>query len=73
MDLASDLGTGLGATSLGLCVMSHAGCYATICALMAKRMRLVLKALKVKGETLKTEDAGILLRKPLRYYTKTDA
>jgi hypothetical protein len=28
VDLASDLGTGLGATSLGLCVMRHAGCYA---------------------------------------------
>jgi hypothetical protein len=30
VDLPPDLGTGLGPTSLELCVMSHAGCYATI-------------------------------------------
>ncbi len=40
VDLAPDLGTGLGSSSLELCVMSHAGCYATIFLLTAKKMRL---------------------------------
>jgi len=37
---AADLGTDLGPTPLELCVMSHAGCYATIMALTAKKMRI---------------------------------
>ena len=53
VDLAPGLGTGLGASSLELCVMSHAGCYATIAALTAKKMRLDLKGLKVKVEACK--------------------
>jgi len=48
VDLAPDLGTGLGSSSLELCVMSHAGCYATICLLTAKKMRLKLQGLKVR-------------------------
>ncbi len=46
VDLAPDLGTGLGPSSLELCVMSHAGCYVTILALVAKKMHLALKGLK---------------------------
>jgi hypothetical protein len=42
VDLAPDLGTGLGASFLEPCGMSHAVCYATICVLTAKKMRLEL-------------------------------
>ena len=73
VDLAPDLGTGLGATSLELCVMSHAGCYATICALTAKKMRLVLKGLKVKVEAIKTEEAGTITEETFDIHIKTDA
>ena len=37
VDLPPDLGTGMGPTSLEICVMSHAGCYVTIFALTAKK------------------------------------
>ena len=60
VDLAPDLGTGLGASSLELCVMSHAGCYATICVLTAKKMRLELKGLKVKVEAVKSDETGTI-------------
>jgi uncharacterized OsmC-like protein len=73
VDLAPDLGTGLGATSLELCVMSHAGCYATICVLTAKKMRLVLKGLKVKVEAIKTEEAGTITEETFDIHIKTDA
>jgi uncharacterized OsmC-like protein len=73
VDLAPDLGTGLGATSLELCVMSHAGCYATICASTAKKMRLMLKELKVKIEAIETDVAGTITEETLDIYIKTDA
>jgi uncharacterized OsmC-like protein len=54
------MGTDLKPTSLELCVMSHAGCYATICALAAKKMRIRLKGLEVKVEATKTAEAGTI-------------
>ncbi len=50
---AGEMGTDLGPTSLELCIMSHAGCYATICVLAAKKMRIHLKSLEVKVEATK--------------------
>lgn len=47
---------GLGPTPLELCVMSHAGCYATIAALTAEKMRLNLKDCDVKVEALKSPE-----------------
>lgn len=57
VDQEPPVGRGLGSTPLELCVMSHASCYATICALVAKKMRLNLKDVKVKVEATKSEGA----------------
>jgi uncharacterized OsmC-like protein len=73
VDLAPDLGTGLGPTSLKLCVMSHAGCYATICILTAKKMRLILKGLKVKLEAIKSDETGTIGEITFDIDIKTDA
>ena len=51
---------GFGPTPLELCVMSHAGCYATIAALTAERMRLTLKGCEVKVEAIKSEETGTI-------------
>ena len=56
----SDDGTDLGTSALELALMSYAGCYATIFALTAKRMRIPLKDLDVKGEGIKSEQAGTI-------------
>jgi uncharacterized OsmC-like protein len=73
VDLAPDLGTGLGASSLELCVMSHAGCYATIFLLTAKKMRVVIKELKVKLEAIKFDEAGTISEETFDIKIKTDA
>lgn len=73
VDLPPDLGTGLGPTSLEICVMSHAGCYATICALTAKKMRLPLKELTVKVEAVKTDEAGTITEETFDIEIEADA
>ena len=73
VDLAPDLGTGLGASSLELCVMSHAGCYATICLLTAKKMRLELQGLKVKVEAIKSDETKTIAEETFDIQIKTDA
>jgi len=73
VDLAPDLGTGLGSSALELCVMSHAGCYATICLLTAKKMRLELKGLKVKVEALKSDETGTIAEETFDIQIKTNA
>ncbi len=73
VDLAPDLGTGLGPSSLELCVMSHAGCYATIFALTAKKMRLVLKGLNVKVEAVKSAETGTISDETFDISIKMDA
>jgi len=73
VDLAPDLGTGLGSSSLELCVMSHAGCYATIFLLTAKKMRLVIKELKVKLEAIKSDQAGTISEETFDINIKTNA
>ena len=60
VDLPPDLGTGMGPTSLEVCVMSHAGCYVTIFALTAKKMRIPLKGLTVKVEAVETDEVGTI-------------
>ena len=60
VDQPMDIGEGLGPTPLELCVMSHAGCYATDCALTAQKMRIPLKGLEVKVEAIKTDEAGTI-------------
>jgi len=64
---------GFGPTPLELCVMSHAGCYATICALVAKKLRLQLHGLEVKVEAVKAEDTGTIAEDTFSILLKTDA
>jgi putative redox protein len=52
---------GLGATPLEMCVMSHAGCYATIAALIAERMHLHLEGLEVSVDAIKTQEEGTIV------------
>ena len=73
VDLPPDLGTGLGPTALQLCVMSHAGCYATICVYTAKRMRIPLKGLTVKVEAVETDEAGTITKENFDITIKADA
>ena len=63
---------GLGATPLELCVMSHAGCYATICKLVAGKMRLQIKGLEVKVEATKSQEAGTIVEETFDILYKTD-
>lgn len=60
VDQPTQTSPGLGPTPLELCVMSHAGCYATIAAIMAQKMRLPLKGCDVKVEAVKSEEAGTI-------------
>jgi uncharacterized OsmC-like protein len=73
VDLPPDLGTGLGPTALELCVMSHAGCYATICVYTAKKMRIQLKGLTVKVEAVETDEAGTITKENFDIEIKADA
>ena len=73
VDLPPDLGAGLGPTSLELCVMSHAGCYATICVYTAKRMRIHLKGLTVKVEAVETDEEGTITQETFDISIKADA
>ncbi len=72
VDLPPELGTGLGPTSLEVCVMSHAGCYVTICALTARKMRLPLKGLTVDVEAIKTVEAGTITEETFDIEIKAD-
>jgi putative redox protein len=73
VDLPPELGTGLGPTSLELCVMSHAGCYATICVYTAKKMRLPLKGLTVQVEAVETDEAGTITEENVDIHIEADA
>jgi putative redox protein len=73
VDLPPELGTGLGPTALQLCVMSHAGSYATICVYTAKRMRIPLKGLTVKVEAVETDEAGTITEENFDIHITADA
>jgi putative redox protein len=74
LDLSrDDDGTNMGPSALELCVMSHAGCYATIFALTAKKMRFSLKDLEVKVEAVKSEEAGMVTEEKFEIIVKIDA
>jgi uncharacterized OsmC-like protein len=72
VDLPPELGTGLGPTALELCVMSHAGCYATICVYTARKMRIPLKGLTVKVEAVETDEAGTITEEKFDIHIKAD-
>ncbi|MEM1592257.1 MAG: OsmC family protein [Candidatus Bathyarchaeia archaeon] len=73
VDLPPELGTDKGPTALELCVMSYAGCFATIFALMAKKTRVAIKDLEVEVEAIKSDDAGTITEANLNIIVKTDA
>lgn len=73
VDLPPELGTGLGPTSLELCVMSHAGCYATILVYTARKMRIPLNGLTVEVEALKTDEAGTITEETFQIHIKAAA
>ncbi len=53
--------------------MSHAGCYATLAALTADKMRLTLKGCDVKVEAVKSEEAGTIAEETFDITLKMDA
>jgi uncharacterized OsmC-like protein len=72
-DQPADTGTALGPTPLELCVMSHAGCYVTTCAWVAKKMRIPLKGITVKVEAVETDEAGTITEETFNITIKADA
>ena len=57
-DQPTETSPGLGPTPFELCLMSHAGCYVTICVLTAEKMRLPLKGCDVKIDAVKSPEIG---------------
>jgi len=72
LDLPPELGTDIGPTALECAVMSYAGCFATIFALMAKKMRVPLKDLEAKLEAVKSEEEGTITEAHFDILVKTD-
>jgi putative redox protein len=72
-DQPTETSPGLGPTPLELCVMSHAGCYATIAALTAKKMRLQLKGCEVKVEATQNPEAGTITEELFDVLFRIDA
>ena len=62
LDLEPPDGKDMGPSALEVCIMSFAGCYATIFMLTAKKMRFRVKGLEVKVEALKSEEAGTITK-----------
>jgi len=73
LDLQPDLGTDMGPSALELCVMSYAGCVATIFALVAKNSRVTVQDLDVKVEAIKSEEEGTITEVNCDASVKTDA
>jgi putative redox protein len=72
-DQPTETTPGLAPTPLELCIMSHAGCYATICALTANKMRLPLKGCNVKIEAVKDPTAGTITEETFNIILNMDA
>jgi putative redox protein len=72
-DQPTDTFPGFGPTPVELCLMSHAGCYATIATWAAKRMRLTLKGCDVKIEAVEDEETGVITEEAFDITLKIDA
>lgn len=72
LDLPPELGTDMGPTALELGVMSYAGCFATIFALVAKKMRVRLKDLEVRTEAVKSEEEGTITEASFTIFVSAD-
>ncbi|MEM3622537.1 MAG: OsmC family protein [Candidatus Bathyarchaeia archaeon] len=73
LDLPPELGSDMGPTALECAVMSYAGCFATIFALTAKKMRVPLKDLDVKLEAVKSDETGTITEANFDIYVKAEA
>ncbi|MEM3700024.1 MAG: OsmC family protein [Candidatus Bathyarchaeia archaeon] len=73
LDLPPELGSDMGPTALECAVMGYAGCFATIFALTAKKMRVPLKDLDVKLEAVKSEEEGTITEANFDIQVKADA
>ena len=73
VDQPTETFPGLGPTPLELCVMRHAGCYATIAALTAKKMRLQLQGCDVRVEAVKDPSVGTITEEVFDILFKLDA
>jgi putative redox protein len=72
-DQSTPTSPGLGATPLELCIMSHAGCYATIAALTAQKMRLDLQGCQVMVDAEKSPETGTIVEENIEITFKIDA
>jgi len=72
-DQPTETSPGFGPTPLELCVMSHAGCYATIAKLTAQKMRLLLRGCDVKVEAIKSPEIGTITEETFDITFKIDA
>lgn len=73
LDQPLDTGTDMGPSALELCVMSLAGCYASIFILTIKKMRLQLADMEVKMEATKSEKVGTVTEVRADITVKIDA
>ena len=73
LDLQPDLGDDMGPSALELCVMSYVGCFTTIFALTAKRMRVPIKDLEVDVKAVKSDDVGTITEASLVIRVNADA
>jgi putative redox protein len=72
-DQSSETSPGLGPTPFELCLMSHAGCYATICVMTAEKMRLPLKGCDVKIDAVKSQETETVSEEPFGITLKLNA
>jgi putative redox protein len=72
LDQPSPDGTDMGPSALDLCLMSFAGCYATIFAMTAKKMRFSLKNLEVNVEAVKSEAVGTITEANVNVLVETN-
>jgi putative redox protein len=73
LDLQPNDGTDMGPSALELALMSYVGCYLTIFALTAKKMRITLKDMEVRTEAVKSEVVGTITETKTDIYIKADA
>ncbi len=73
LDQPPEDGDDMGPTALALSVMSFAGCYASIFALTARKMRIHVEDLDVKIEAVKSEELGTITSANLDITVKSEA
>lgn len=72
LDLAPPDGEDMGPSALELCLMSFAGCYATIFVLTAKKMRFSVKNLEVTVNGVKSPEVGTITEANVDVLVETD-